>query len=124
MYARNIILAINAFAVAITLIATVQPPTSARAGGHGAHRAGVAASRLMYWQGHRNRFGYALPYGYHGGVVAVGREPYDDFKPYVLSQELVLANEPPRVLDCKRSRQNVTVPSEDGGTRQISVTRC
>ena len=32
--------------------------------------------------------------------------------------------EPPRVLNCKRNREIVEVPSERGGTREIIVTRC
>ena len=31
---------------------------------------------------------------------------------------------PPRVLSCRRSQETVTVPSEDGGERQIRITRC
>jgi hypothetical protein len=31
---------------------------------------------------------------------------------------------PPRALTCQRSRDTVNVQSEDGGTREISITRC
>jgi len=128
MYTRNMIFAVKVCALASLSIAAAQPPASARAVGNGGHPGGVAATRTMHWRGHkfryRNRFGYALPYGYYGGVVAVGSHPYEDFGPYVLPQELVPVNEPQRVLDCKRTRQTVTVPSEDGGTRDIDVTRC
>jgi hypothetical protein len=32
--------------------------------------------------------------------------------------------QPPRVLSCQYTRETVTVPSESGGTREITVTRC
>jgi hypothetical protein len=31
---------------------------------------------------------------------------------------------PPRALTCQRSRDTVNVQSEDGGTREIRITRC
>ena len=73
---------------------------------------------------YRRRSGYLSTYGYYGGVVALEPHLYDEYRPYALPQEVVFVREPPRVLDCKRTRQTVTVPSEDGGTRQILVTRC
>ena len=36
----------------------------------------------------------------------------------------VASPEPPHALSCDRSEAMVTVPSEDGGTREIKVTRC
>ena len=32
--------------------------------------------------------------------------------------------DPPRVLGCRRTEQISTVPSADGGERQIRITRC
>ena len=32
--------------------------------------------------------------------------------------------EPPTMLTCKRSQQTVTVPSWDGGTKEVRITRC
>jgi len=32
--------------------------------------------------------------------------------------------EPPYQLTCTRSREIVTVPSENGGLREIGITRC
>jgi hypothetical protein len=32
--------------------------------------------------------------------------------------------EPPRALSCHRSRQTVKVPAQDGGSSEITVTRC
>jgi len=32
--------------------------------------------------------------------------------------------EPPHQLTCTRSRETMTVPSEDGGVREVGVTRC
>jgi hypothetical protein len=31
---------------------------------------------------------------------------------------------PPRALTCQRTEQVVTVPAEEGGTRDIKITRC
>jgi hypothetical protein len=32
--------------------------------------------------------------------------------------------QPPRALNCHRSIETLTVPSEDNGTREIKITRC
>ena len=60
---------------------------------------------------------YALPpydynnYGYNNGG---GSQPAN----------FVYVVEPPRVRSCQYIKETVTVPSESGGTRDITVTRC
>jgi hypothetical protein len=74
--------------------------------------------------------------GQHGAfrrfpVFGVAWAPY--WAPYYgapdyLSGDLVDASvsspEPPAMLTCKRSQQVVNVPSWDGGTREVRITRC
>ena len=54
-------------------------------------------------------YGYGLSYAGDGqtGDVVIVRPP-----------------EPPRVLTCQRNQVTVTVPSENLGTREVTVTRC
>jgi hypothetical protein len=47
--------------------------------------------------------------------------PYDASTTYAPPQPFVFVSEPRR---CRYDRQVVTVASEQGGTRQITVTRC
>jgi hypothetical protein len=54
------------------------------------------------------------PYSYYG-ADAVGEAPLVRF---------VSPPEPPRVLNCQRSREAITVAAQDGGTREIKITRC
>lgn len=63
----------------------------------------------------RARFfgGYYAPYYYY--------YPSDDG---VMNTDFVPPPEPPRALGCQFSTQIFTVPSESGGFRDISVTRC
>jgi hypothetical protein len=73
---------------------------------------GIAAHHNHF---RRARFfgGYYAPYYYY--------YPSDDGAMYT---DVVLPPEPPRAQSCQFSTQVVTVPSESGGFRDISVTRC
>jgi hypothetical protein len=101
-----------------------------------AHRSGVGLVGL-----HRSfhpfffgkRFGqtrnYNNPYDYssYGGVYAL--PPYDynyGYNNYGGAQpaNYVYVVEPPRARSCQYIKKTVTVPSESGGTRDITVTRC
>ena len=61
--------------------------------------------------------------GFGGGVVGA---PY--FAPGltgdVLRVNVVVPPEPPYALTCQHSRDTINVPSENGGTREITVARC
>ena len=71
---------------------------------------------------HRSRnFGQVPWYG--GGVVSA---PYGTPGPMpdALRVGFVAPLEPPYALSCQHSLETVKVPSEDGGTREIRITRC
>jgi len=104
---------------------------NARGGGFAAHSFhSTSHFRLArHHARHRGAFGY---WPLYGGLWSV--PPYDDafYNPYdytfgnhvtyVIPGSLV--PEPPRALSCKSSQQTVTVPSEEGGTREITIKRC
>jgi hypothetical protein len=101
----------GAMAVVASVLAMLLAPSdtaNARAGGmHARHFSGHHHSAH-----HRAR--HRLPL--YGGYLFL--PPYE---PYVAPQPIVLVSEPHR---CRYDRQVVTVASEQGGTRQITVTRC
>ena len=43
---------------------------------------------------------------------------------YAVTPSVVYVAEPQRALTCQYSQQVKTVPSESGGTRDITITRC
>lgn len=64
------------------------------------------------------------PYGWAWPDYGYGDVPIDtsgDIEP-VTPETFV--PEPKRAVGCNRSEETVTVPSEDGGTRQIKMIRC
>jgi hypothetical protein len=60
----------------------------------------------------------------YGGVVAVAPDTSDNAMTYAMPEEVAFVSESSRTLSCHHSQQIVTVPSEQGGTRQITITRC
>lgn len=58
-----------------------------------------------------------VPYGWGWPDYGYGDIPNDAFGDNTVP-------EPPRTFGCNRSVETVTVPSEDGGTRQIKMIRC
>jgi len=125
----------HAAIIAISALAALCVPSQVRAHAHlhgsgaGLHRAFPFFHGFHFGKHFRNarnfrnfndspQYGgvYALPpydynYGYNGSSAT---EPANFF--YVV--------QPPRVLSCQYIRETVTVPSESGGTREITVTRC
>ena len=88
----------------------------------GAKPAGVGfGARAFHAGGHR---------GAHRAVPWIGgfaSSPY--YSPAYMAdgQSVVIVlppPEPPYQLTCTRSREIVTVPSENGGLREIGITRC
>ena len=75
-------------------------------------------------------YGY-LPYG---GFVGADSSDYytPDYSNYYIDPISAFATlhlldpviPPPRSLSCKHSQEIKTVPSEDGGERKITITRC
>lgn len=118
---------------------------AAKSGRGGAHHNGFHSHhgryRLHRHRGfqYRPRFHRGFQYWpLYGGFVSTA--PYDSgslvpyygamppyFGPDYVGgppQTFVAPPEPPPALHCKRSRTTVTVPSADGGTRKVVVTRC
>jgi hypothetical protein len=78
---------------------------------------------------HHRAFGYGLSgglgYGPYGGLVVadqvIGGEPVG----YVSTPQPLGPLIPPSfVLQCHHSEETKMVPSEDGGTREITIRRC
>ena len=108
------------------LAALVSAPLAIAAGGHGHGFHGHSGHFSNHFRParHQNNFSqlplygglYALPpYSYDNNYIANG---------YASSPTVIFVAEPPRALTCHYSQQTKTVPSEDGGTRDITITRC
>jgi hypothetical protein len=114
-------------AVAALSIATGSlMPNGAAAKAFGSHHGHGIGSKFSKGHGHR-AFGY-FPYsqygwGYGGGVVAT-YSPDDVVGaiPLPLLPDPIIP--PPAGLSCSHSQQTVEVPSEEGGTRMITIRRC
>jgi hypothetical protein len=115
---------VSALAVLLLLV-----PLNASAGIHGAGMRG-AGMHPFHFRGHfhfvqhnlrffRNRQAFsAWPgYGYYDAPS------YDDSMNYS-SPQVVVVREPAPRPPCQHSEQTVTVPSENGGTRQVTILRC
>ena len=50
--------------------------------------------------------------------------PLDDAMTYSMPETVVPAPEPPPVVGCQHSEQTVTVPTENGKPRQVTIIRC
>jgi hypothetical protein len=68
-----------------------------------------------------NDFNQWWPYAGYGGLYAI--PPYDNGN-YVEPAPIVFVSQPPKALTCQTSKEIKTVPSESGGTRDITITRC
>ena len=114
-------------APALALLLTAPLPMGAEAHGHGAHGfhfSGRLHASRPYGYGRYGGYGaYYAPF-YSGGIVAVPPYAPANAVNYVLPPRVIYVPEPPRALTCHRSRETVTVPTDTGGTRQITVTRC
>jgi hypothetical protein len=110
--------AVVASSVGMLLLA----PWYTGASAHGTHSFHFSDHfRATYHNGRYGAYG-AWPF-YGGGIVAVppyGSEGMANYAP----PTVVYVPLPPQALTCHRSQQTVTVPSEEGGTRKITVTRC
>ncbi len=111
-------------AVGVVLL-TVPFGVAAKPGGAGLGARGHGLSAHGPGFGHRAPFRRQVPWYGSGGVAY---DPYPYYTAYGVGQDViqkvVLPPEPPRALTCQRSQQTVTVPTDEGGTRQITVTRC
>jgi hypothetical protein len=69
----------------------------------------------------------------YGGLYGLPTYAYDNMGSYMggyavdytgSSPTIIYVAEPPQALGCTKSQQIKTVPSEGGGTRDITITRC
>jgi hypothetical protein len=101
-------------AAAMLLLASFE--VAARSGG-----AGLGARSFHS----RTHFGAHRHFPLYGGVAASAL--YDAPNSFGNAQLAGIAfppREPARVLTCRHSQETMTVASEDGGTREIKITRC
>ena len=110
-------------ALAVVLVAPLAVMANAHGLGFGAHS--------IHSRGHfTGHFGSAYRHGQYGqwplygGVVTAAPETSDNMITDATPETVVFVPEPTRTLSCQHSREIVTVPSEQGGTRQITITRC
>jgi hypothetical protein len=86
----------------------------------GISRAGLHRGHARHLLGAGPYYGYG-GYGGYGGDVAMPSEAADMAVTYVTP---ILVVEAPPALACHRTEQVVTVPTEEGGARDIKITRC
>ena len=100
-------------AASILAMLLLAPPdtASARAGGARSLHFPAHHHSARHWTRHR--------FPRYGGYVVL--PPYDPDATYALPQPIVFVSEQ---RSCRYDRQVVTVASEQGGTRQITITRC
>lgn len=89
-------------------------------GGHSAHAISPLFFKGSPLHRHSRAFGYA-PYGAIVATYPTGDESFGDVSMPQALGPVVLASP---VLSCHHSQEIKTVPSEEGGTRQITITRC
>jgi hypothetical protein len=111
---------------AMLLLAQLNVTANARGNGSGVHSFHFSGhSNSTFQHGHSARphraFGQWAPYG---GIVAVSPYAPDEAMTYTTPEPVVFVPILQRALSCHKSKQTVTVPSEDGGTREITITRC
>jgi hypothetical protein len=107
-------------AAALCIAATLLMPAVVNAKGFGSHHSfgpmmfGHAPARHHHAFGHRRDpfagYGYVMPAAY----IEPNTDEFASVRTIVLSP----------AIRCSHSRDTVTVPSEDGGTREITITRC
>ena len=111
-------------AAALGLASLLPVPAIVSAKGFGLHRSHFgpsffAKSALLHHRhGFRHRRSDDLLAGYGYVMPDASIEPDLDGLPSLR----MIALSP--VARCQHSRQTVTAPSEDGGTREITITRC
>ena len=69
---------------------------------------------------HRQAFGLWPWYGYYD----VPPYTYDDSMTYPTPATVVVRPEPPPAVGCQHSEQTRKVPSENGGTTEVTILRC
>jgi hypothetical protein len=113
--------AIIGITIALVTLLLSPPATVANAHGRGFGAHAFHFPRHFNLARHNRNFDQGLMYGGYGAVL-----PYDTGNgvAYAAPETVVYVLERPPGLSCKFSRQTVMVPSEEGGTREITITRC
>lgn len=114
--------AAGAAALAMLMAPPLQMSATAHGGGFGGGHLGHGHFGHPFRSGFREGFGPWWPL--YGGYVDLPPAGYGDFITYVLPEPVIPASQPPPPLQCQHSEETVTVPAEDGGTRQIRIVRC
>jgi hypothetical protein len=116
---------------AATLLLLAPCDGSAKPGGVSVRSGGAFFGARTFHRGAYLRGTHARAFRRAGGAVSVAPYGYSygayDAPGYVDSGPPAVAetpSAPPRVLNCQRREETVTVPSESGGVREIRVTRC
>jgi hypothetical protein len=109
--------------VVLALVINVGTAEAVGHGGRGGHGgAGWHGSVGWHGSGHRGRY-YAGGY-YGGGYYDTPNYYIEPVADVSTSQPLSPVIPPSFDLGCHHSQEIITVPSEDGGNRQIKITRC
>src|SRR5215510_2791105 len=62
--------------------------------------------------------------GAGGGLYAIPPYGFYNNGDYTQPGPVIFVSQPPIALTCQHSKEIKTVPSESGGTREITITRC
>lgn len=111
---------VAAFAATLMSLAPFDTLANARSGVHG-------AATHFHPAGHRGRAAHhhrAINRWPFYGEIATTPYAFDDAMTASPPETVVFVREMPDALSCQASQQIVTVPSEDGGVRQITIRRC
>jgi hypothetical protein len=103
--------AVVASVLAMLLLAPPEAANARAGGAHGLHFSAHHHHSARHWARHR--------FPYYGGYLVLS--PYEPNVTYALPQPIEFRRES---YSCRYDRQVVTVASEQGGTRQITITRC
>jgi len=90
-------------------------------GGHASHATRHHHQSRTFGHGYYGGLGY----GYYGGLGVAGLAIGDEPVGYMSTPQPLGPVIPPTfVLQCHHSEEIKVVPSEDGGTREITIRRC
>jgi hypothetical protein len=111
-----------ALGLAMLLLVPFDVAAKSGGGGLGVHHGGFHSRHTGGFRSHRHGGfrhrpllgGYVTTAPYYGPPY-IGDAPIQTF---------VAPPEPPHALSCSRGQATVTVPSADGRTREIKITRC
>ena len=111
---------------AVAVLALVQPDIAANArggGGMGGHSMHVSSHfRAFHHHGRRHLArNNQNQWLWYGGYYTL---PSDVFTYGNGTSSVPVMYVPVRVASCHKVQEAMTVPSEEGGTRQVTVTRC